>query len=299
MPSDTLPRIAWLAERLAAVFESGSASRSKEIFAAVARESGISSNDIDDMVQRLPGLVADAAAVFDRDLGPQPGFEALMADAHRALLEMNRDYETMVRDFERVLIEKEELAAELVSANEQLKLLAATDGLTGLPNKRAFEEALHRDLSRADREGSALSLIVLDLDEFKKVNDTHGHSVGDDVLRMSSSVLKRSLRTGDVAARYGGEELVVILPKTDAAGARVVAERLRSAIALSPVVAPAGSIHVTASVGVATVHGPGCRETAARLFEAADGALYDAKRAGRNRVCVARSVVSLPASAMQ
>ena len=154
--------------------------------------------------------------------------------------------------------------------------LATRDTLTGLANRRLFEEALTREVGRAYRETAPLSLIILDLDHFKAVNDTHGHQAGDEVLREVGSALSGACRTMDLPARYGGEEFVVLLPDCEAGPALAAADRLRAAIS-----ARVSALDVTVSAGVATL--PDNAADADRLVAAADDALYDAKRLGRDR----------------
>jgi len=166
----------------------------------------------------------------------------------------------------------------LRAKNEQLKQAARTDGLTGLLNHAAFQSALHVEVQRADRLNQPLSLIMLDVDHFKQLNDTYGHPAGDEVLRQVAAVLRHHARPYDVLARYGGEEFVVLLPGTTLESALSVAERLRRAIEqIESSYAP-----ISASFGVAE-HQPGAAP--ANLIYNADLALYTAKRSGRNRVC--------------
>ncbi len=168
----------------------------------------------------------------------------------------------------------------------ELQNIAATDSLTGLPNRRAFDEHLEREWSRAGRESAVLSLLLVDLDRFKVINDTLGHSAGDELLRLVAAQIRASIqRPVDLSARYGGEEFAIILPGTDHAGALTFAERVRADIER----ATAGyrtddRPHATASIGVATAH-PRPRQAMTLLVEAADRALYQAKAGGRNRVC--------------
>jgi diguanylate cyclase (GGDEF)-like protein len=162
--------------------------------------------------------------------------------------------------------------------------MAMSDPLTGLANRRAVETALTRDLARADRDGRWLSIVALDVDHFKRVNDTHGHSGGDQVLVVLGNILRTALRAGDLAARIGGEEFLTILPDTDGEGALVAAERLRKRIEAERMVLPSGAFNFTSSLGVASIKGPGCLRASTALIEKADAALYEAKRTGRNRV---------------
>ena len=168
---------------------------------------------------------------------------------------------------------------------EQAELLATTDGLTGLLNRRTFNAQLQGRLREAQRYARPLSLLLLDIDHFKKVNDAHGHPAGDAVLRGVAKVAQRQARETDIVARYGGEEMALILPETDARGAHAIAERLRKAVEAAAHPTEHGSLRVSVSIGVATWSGGDGGEGA--LVEAADKALYRAKQAGRNRVSAA------------
>jgi diguanylate cyclase (GGDEF)-like protein len=156
---------------------------------------------------------------------------------------------------------------------------AASDTLTGLPNRRSGDEALKRMLAHAGRTLTPLAVVLLDLDRFKHVNDTYGHERGDRVLTMVAAVLRSVLRASDFAARFGGEEFIVLLPDTDRSGALILAEKLRTAIAGAEV---AGVGSVSASLGVAVM--PDDAGDPEELLRKADRALYVAKSAGRNRV---------------
>jgi diguanylate cyclase (GGDEF)-like protein len=172
---------------------------------------------------------------------------------------------------------------------EQAERLATTDGLTGLVNRRRFNELLDQRLREAARYQRPLSLLLLDIDHFKKVNDTHGHPAGDAVLRGVAKLLQKSARETDVAARYGGEEMALILPETDAQGALAIAERLRKLVEQARHPTEQGALKVTVSIGISTAGvNSQAAETPAGLLEEADRALYRAKHGGRNRVEAAR-----------
>ncbi|MBU1817573.1 MAG: sensor domain-containing diguanylate cyclase, partial [Gammaproteobacteria bacterium] len=170
---------------------------------------------------------------------------------------------------------------ELEAANRALDLQARTDALTGLLNRRGFETQMAFGLAMARRSGRPLSLITVDVDHFKRVNDTYGHEAGDEVLRRLARTLEERLRGSDVIARLGGEEFVVLLPDTDLAGAQAIAQALVQAMAdqQDPVV---GSI--TVSAGVASMRG--LQDNGTDILRRGDAALYEAKGQGRNRVCV-------------
>jgi diguanylate cyclase (GGDEF)-like protein/PAS domain S-box-containing protein len=174
----------------------------------------------------------------------------------------------------------------LQGMTDQLKLLATTDGLTGLTNRRAFDDALERELARSRRTGEPLSLLLADVDRFKAYNDIYGHQAGDEVLRQVGACLKGALkRPGDVAARYGGEEFVAILPGTDEDGAFFIADAFREALFGMGMPHKGGDKRVvTASVGLATFTERDGGMNATELVRRADEALYNAKDAGRDRV---------------
>ena len=164
-------------------------------------------------------------------------------------------------------------------ARQNVMLMAAsrTDSLTGLHNRRGFDEHLHDEFERSRRTRSPVSLLVLDIDAFKQVNDMFGHATGDSALEEVAHRIKMTLRAIDVPARFGGDEFAIILPETDAAGALIVADRIRAAVEE----AFAGqAAHVTTTIGVATM--PDHADTPADTLRAADRALYSAKAQGKN-----------------
>lgn len=178
------------------------------------------------------------------------------------------------------------MAAALEENQRCLRDLSVRDQLTGLYNHREFFRLLGEELARSLRYGHQVSLLMLDIDYFKRVNDTYGHLAGDQVLRRLPELIRGQLRINDLPCRYGGEEFGVILPETGTEQALEVAERVRSEIARIPIDLPdGGSLRVTVSVGIATFPGAGKSEES--LLSAADLALYQAKRSGRNRICVA------------
>ncbi len=180
------------------------------------------------------------------------------------------------------------LGQQLVGALEKARLheLATVDGLTGLLNARAARARLAEVFAKALASNMAMSVIMFDIDHFKKVNDTYGHEVGNEVLRYLATTARKKLRDTDIAGRYGGEEFIVVLPNTPASGAFDVAQRLRRSVEAHPVPTAAGELRVTASFGVAALPASEIA-TPEALVEAADKALYASKRGGRNRVTLA------------
>jgi two-component system cell cycle response regulator len=180
---------------------------------------------------------------------------------------------------------KKKRYAERLRDNVQMSIEAAiTDALTGLHNRRYMETHLNALVEQAASRGKPIAVLVLDIDFFKAINDTHGHDAGDDVLREFALRIRKSIRTIDLACRYGGEEFVIVMPETDAGVAGMVAERLRRAIAGEPFPVQQGMklLNVTLSIGLATLSGAG--DDSAAILKRADLAIYRAKRDGRNRV---------------
>jgi diguanylate cyclase (GGDEF)-like protein len=189
-----------------------------------------------------------------------------------------------VRQLEVVAMQAAEaiLRARLFDETERL---ATTDGLTGLLNHRVFQSRLDEHVAAAVRYSKKLSFLITDVDHFKKVNDTYGHPAGDEVLRGVAKILAREARSTDLVARYGGEEFAIVMPETDAAGAAVIAERIREKVAAAVFSTGAGELRATISIGIATI--PDDARAKARLVELADAALYRAKRGGRNQTVAA------------
>ncbi len=177
--------------------------------------------------------------------------------------------------------EREHLIADLTIAREALYFQANRDALTSLWNRFAVLERLNEELERAAREKQSLAVIMADLDHFKRINDTYGHQVGDLALQEIANRIRSSLRPYDIAGRYGGEELLVILPGCDEARAVGLAERIRLAVCDRPIETDEGPVSVTVSIGVAPVDGP-IKADVDEVISRADNALYRAKDSGRN-----------------
>jgi len=188
---------------------------------------------------------------------------------------------------ERICLMRNKLQGQkkLIMANEHLTKLAMFDQLTGLPNRRHFEETLNREFSLAKRDKASLSIIMCDIDFFKVYNDKFGHQEGDKCLRKIAEAIDEVLtRPADLASRYGGEEFVVVLPRTDMAGGLKVAEKIREAVYEKniPLLGSKGDLRVTLSLGLANYKGQ--YKSVEELIKAADDALYKGKKNGRNRV---------------
>jgi diguanylate cyclase (GGDEF)-like protein len=210
----------------------------------------------------------------------------------------------------RAALRMRKLQNELKASNEQLSRLAVTDGLTGLLNRRGFDQQLEDELWRARRFGHSIGLVLFDLDHFKRVNDTWGHAQGDIVLQAFASVLMHSSRRVDKVARFGGEEFALLLPATDELGVDIVCEKVRSAtealrVPCSHADGTSESIQITTSGGGVVIpkigeNGIPMSELAAGMFEISDRSLYQAKQSGRNRIitqiCTDEAVAAIGAS---
>jgi diguanylate cyclase (GGDEF)-like protein len=237
------------------------------------------------------GPLIDTVAERSRELFSQLEIESagikpftqILEEANKELSRLNLSYEMLVMEYQQAKEKSERLAVELQTANQKLRDLAFRDGLTGLYNRRFFRDAMVREAARAQRSNRPLALMLFDLDHFKNINDTYGHQRGDIVLQAVSREVERTVRVSDTVARYGGEELVVLLPEMNLAMALRRAEACRSAIEKMEIQAEGIVIRVQVSVGV-SVFDPARPSSLDSIIAAADQALYRSKRQGRNRV---------------
>jgi diguanylate cyclase (GGDEF)-like protein len=255
--------------------EAGTPSESIQDLAVSAEVDALGENDL--VARDRDGTYALANPL--RRVSEPPVSVGVMTIARRG-----EPFTAAERDVFLYLVGQVSSSIENIALHELVSEQAVTDELTGLSNNRRFRELMSKEAARAERFGHELSLIMLDIDDFKQVNDTYGHLQGDEVLRMIGRVLHLESRGVDEPARYGGEEFAVALPETGLDGALELAERIRVRIEAEPIprTGRSGSIKVTASVGVASMRVSA--DGADALIAAADAALYEAKRAGKNRV---------------
>jgi two-component system, cell cycle response regulator len=233
--------------------------------------------DADALLDEIGKRTKEVAGLFEINIGASANYENILKKANEALIEMT--------------LQSQMQASNLQVQNIELKKQATTDALTGLANRATFDQFSAEAFKAAVSGGKPLALLMIDVDKFKSINDKYGHPAGDQVLRVLGKLVKTAARPQDLAARYGGEEMALILPGTNRATAAAIAESIRRAIAARSIPAGATMIPVTASIGVAALE-PGLPFTQfAQIIKAADLALYAAKHGGRN--CV--KVFSLPA----
>ena len=265
----------------------------------VRSEFGTAGEEMVAMVQALVQIVADTTDGLSGDL-TRFGSDSVqllrnlaavedkstVASLMTALTASAVSLQASVDTSRRALEESRTLLASMKSELEQSRTLAQTDALTGIPNRRGLELSLAREVSRARRAGTQLSIAIIDLDHFKRVNDEHGHEVGDLALVHLAGIMKSGTRDSDVLARFGGEEFVVLLPESDGRGAHFVIDRMRILLERTPLIASGARVALRFSSGIAELQ-PG--EPAESALRRADQALYAAKHAGRNRVLIAEA----------
>ncbi len=281
-------RAIYLADILIKIFHSDSPEEYHKRFRAEAKQMlGMSSSVIDEILEEAHTALEEGAINFGMNIGEARPVQEILQEANIRLSLLNLDYDQVNKELVKAKVALEKLTRELQEKNKLLKELADLDGLTGLYNNRFFQSALDREINRTIRQKYPLSLLLIDIDHFKRFNDDHGHLVGDFVLAEFAKTLSENLREYDILARYGGEEFVVILPETSSQDAVVVAEKLRKAVESRAFREDGNVYKVTSSFGVTTRDGS-VEEGPSKmqLIKMADEALYDAKKKGRNQVAV-------------
>ncbi len=248
---------------------------------------GLKNEDLEHILSEVHIQVDQAGKYFGLRIKNTKSIQEILQEANIRLSLINLDFDQMNQELIKTKMKLEDLTAELREKNKILNNLANIDGLTEIYNHRFFQNSLDNEINRAFRNETELSLLLIDIDLFKKFNDTYGHQVGDFILKEFSAVLKKEIRKYDTLARYGGEEFTVILPDTSAEEALAVAEKLRTAVDEYVFRDPRTNYHITASFGVATAR-PVTDDNFSKgnFINMADTALYSAKEAGRNRVAL-------------
>lgn len=228
--------------------------------------------DVDEVIGRIDAQTKAVFPLFEIKVKAKQDYAAIIEKARSELIAVSADF------MQRFLEQQQQI--------EKLRELATRDGLTGLLNYQRLHETIEQELARSQRYGQPFSLIIADIDHFKRINDTYGHPAGDHVLKETAALITASLRRSDMAARYGGEEFAVVMPATRMDGAMVVAERLRQKLAQTRFGYEGRSIFITLSQGIASFDPVQNNLSRMELIKQADAAVYAAKNGGRNRVCV-------------
>jgi two-component system cell cycle response regulator len=284
-----LVQLASWAEAVADVFVVDNKQPAIELlFQRLKNENGMGEDETKEMLSAVPALVEEYGEVLGLHIPAQSDFDELLRETNRQLAEMNMSYQELTWKLEAVLQEKAGVERELRLANVRLERLAGLDPLTEIPNRRSFEKGFLREIDEAIRKETPLSVLIVDIDHFKNVNDTYGHPFGDITIRAVANGLHNNLRTMDMVARIGGEEFAVFLPGTNQEAALMVAERLRACIENLVLSCGTRKVGVTISIGGSTLAKP-VKETSPealmkKMLAAADERLLEAKRGGRNRV---------------
>ncbi len=237
-----------------------------------------------ELIDEIGEKSREMLTLFSLDPGEVKPFSQIMQEANDELHRLNFSYEQVVLELKQAKQSAEQMASELKLANIKLRELAFRDDLTGLYNHRFFQEMLTKEIERSIRYEHPLSLLFLDIDFFKSINDTYGHPIGDHVLRETSKKMLELIRKNDVVARYGGEEFAIIMPEVGKSGAKVLAQRLRRGIEQNIITIGNKEISITTSIGLASTDMPAMELSRTHLIAQSDAALYKAKRNGRNRV---------------
>jgi diguanylate cyclase (GGDEF)-like protein len=294
-PYRSSARVLFLSNALSSIYSDiGSYDKISYFSSIIRNDLGISDSELESLIDRGVERMVEICSQFQIHSDDIKPLAALLQEANEGLSDLNLSYEKLLEEYRKEKQQAETLARELAKTNEKLneanrklKELADHDSLTGLPNRRLLFKFLARELGRAQRYGGALSVMIFDIDLFKRVNDNHGHQGGDLVLKAVAATAIKVRRNTDLIARFGGEEFVMVMPETEAKGAVALAERLRRVVEELEISMDGRTIGVTVSIGIATSGPEGGELTTDGLFNLADQALYEAKRRGRNRVVAA------------
>ncbi len=268
-----LTEVVYYASRCADVFvDENTTAALAEVRTFLRDQHNITEAECDTIFQEISTRTKEMAQLFEINLGAAANFESILKRANETLVELT--------------LRTQQQSVSLQEQNVKLKEQASTDGLTGLANRAAFDQFYAQNFEAALRNDKPLALILLDVDRFKSINDGYGHPVGDAVLRALSKIFRSAARSQDLAARFGGEEFVLVLPNTTRSTAAAISESIRRAIAVKPLACGNVTIAVTVSIGVAALEPPSLFREPAHLLKAADMAVYAAKAGGRNCVRV-------------
>lgn len=250
---------------------------------------GLKPLEVNTILKRIDRVIEQSAQFFGIKINPVKSVAEILQEANLRLSLINLSYEEVNRELIKSKMALEKLTEELAQKNRLLENLANIDGLTEINNHRFFQNFLDSEINRSIRNDRTISLLLADIDHFKKFNDTYGHQTGDFLLKEFSRVTKEIIREYDLIARYGGEEFVFVLPETESEEAMRVAEKIRKTVEDYSFDDGTNTYHVTISIGVASARPAGGDFKKDDLIGLADAALYEAKNSGRNRVTLCDS----------
>jgi len=278
-------RAIYLADILTGILFSDEPEEFHKTFRSEAKKQlGLKVLAINKVLKEVHKQVNQTAEYFGLSIKPTKSVEEILQEANLKLSILNMSYEEMNRELIRATMKLEKTTKELAQKNKLLENLANIDGLTEIHNHRYFQNFLDKEINRAIRNEGAVSILLIDIDNFKKFNDTYGHQTGDFILKELCRICKEQIREYDLMARYGGEEFIFVLPETGPEDARTVAEKIRKTVEEYTFDDGNNTYKVTISVGVASAHPSGRDFKKNEFIGLADEALYEAKAKGRNRV---------------
>ena len=279
----------FLSDRISAVYHgSNSIKKISVIKEILGAKYEIDEGDIENLIDHVAKESIEIFSMFEIDSEKMKPYSQILQEANEELGKLNLSNEQLIVQLKEEKELSANLARDLREKNNKLREMALKDGLTGLYNHKYFQNALDEEFTRAVRYRRWFSLVMFDLDHFKKVNDSYGHRAGDVVLQKISALVQKMVRENDIVARYGGEEFTIILPETDLKGGAVIAERIRKAVEELEISADNVKIKATISVGLATFVTGGKVTRKVEILDAADAALYNAKNSGRNKLSIAK-----------
>jgi len=280
--------IDYLSSLVGDIFYLGKKEDSIRSFTDMSHESmGISNDKAEQLLHNFHPQLVEIASNFHIEIGSGNTYEKILCDVHEEMANITISNEATKHHLTEAFEREKKLALELEKRNRDLKILASKDSLTGLYNRQFLNELLEKEWHRSSRYKHPVSFVMIDIDDFKKVNDIYGHMAGDKALKEISKVFTEKLRKNDFVARYGGEEFAFVLPQTDLKGAYKVAVLLKQVVGdLRVSINDGKDILLSVSCGVATAYPEKGEDSVDALIHRADEALYDAKRSGKNHISI-------------